>query len=1143
MKTLLTAIVVTASLSLGYSLSRGQATYDYEVWSAAVDTLRGAVTGGKLDLGSAFVVPGSERVFVDSNLLSNEDYAINYRLGAIRLNAPVREGAVIVVQYRKAPFILNPVYSLREAEFSVPGSGDTITVFAAPTVEKARFNTGNLVFGGTKSISFTVGNNRGTSLDQSLQVSVEGQLTPTIKVKALLSDNNLPVQPEGNTEELEYLDKVYVEIEGTNARTALGDFTFENSVSTFSPLTRQLKGISGEAWINQGKIAIAGAEAKGEFRTIQFRGTTGLQGPYELLSASRNTGEVIIAGTERVYLDGRKLDRGQNRDYTIDYDQGTVTFTPRTLMTSDSEVAVDFEATQQRYDRTTLFSAAESRAIPGGFDLHFLYAREQDNKDRPKNQTFSEEELEILRNAGDDPTNAVTSGVTPTEPGRGGYFLVPADSVAGIPEYYEFADSLGDFNVSFVEVGVGSGDYELGGISNRGTRYYQFVGTGQGNYVVGKLLPLPESVSLVTARLQRERGDHLTLDAEWNISEHDRNMFSGADAADDIGDAGQFRLGVKNLPVGIGRFGLSAGLSTIDDSFKSFDKARPAYFYRDWNLENVPLLGREIIEEYAATFEGGQTTALKYTLGRIDRPGVLGVRHEGKVRLGQNADRLLTARVFDTETARREDVRIRDHATVTASLGLWHIRPSVVYARERYLQSARAKSDSGIAYQLIRVRIGDRSAKNVTAAIELENRETEEIRDTLTTWTDTRRDQTVTAELAVRGRGSVQGELQITHREELNRIFNDKRSTDLARLKGLLRSARTGIRADVDYEISQTAARTLKRSVVFVGDGNGDYNAQGDLVGKGLGGYTVVFSPTTNTVPTNRVALNFRFGWKASGRRSGLLGGLENDPAKGLWSWVKSNVSFDQTLTVSEESTFDPAWKVYLMVPSVLQRDGSTVYGSVLIRQDWRLFEAYKSLSLTVRYERRDDEDNRFEGVREQRFFGQHLVRLSRSMSSLLTLTGEVSREVTSRGGVGIDQGGGGAYLITARSALAGVGFRLPGGSSIDVDLKLTDRSDFVSSAEQILVTIRPKVTWRATRAVSVFGSYDLTRVTSSGDVEFKPVVFANDGDAHRWNVTPTIRLSRYISFVAGYNGRRETVFSGRRITDHELKVETRAFF
>jgi hypothetical protein len=219
------------------------------------------------------------------------------------------------------------------------------------------------------------------------------------------------------------------------------------------------------------------------------------------------------------------------------------------------------------------------------------------------------------------------------------------------------------------------------------------------------------------------------------------------------------------------------------------------------------------------------------------------------------------------------------------------------------------------------------------------------------------------------------------------------------------------------------------------------------------------------------------------------------------------------------------------------------VFGSVSVRQDWSLLESYKRTSLTFRYERRDDEDNRFEGIREGRFFGQHLLRLSRSVSPLLTLTGEFSRGIQRRGGEGVAEGDGSGYDVTALAALGGVGLRLPGGSSADVDLKMTDQDDAVSEASQILLTLRPKLTWRITRMISVFASYDVTRVWNQNETGARPVVFSNEGDSHRWNVTPTVRLSRYISLVAGYNGRRETLFSGRRITDHELKIETRAFF
>jgi hypothetical protein len=219
------------------------------------------------------------------------------------------------------------------------------------------------------------------------------------------------------------------------------------------------------------------------------------------------------------------------------------------------------------------------------------------------------------------------------------------------------------------------------------------------------------------------------------------------------------------------------------------------------------------------------------------------------------------------------------------------------------------------------------------------------------------------------------------------------------------------------------------------------------------------------------------------------------------------------------------------------------VYGVTNIRQDWTFLDGYSNVSLTYRFQRKDEEDNRFEGIHENRFFGRHLVRLSRSLSSALTLTAETSREIQRRGGTGIDVAAGAAYDIASHAALGGAGFRLPGGSSVDLDVKYTVRADDVLGAEQTLVTLRPKTTWRVTRMVSVFASYDLTRVWDTNIGLVSPIVFAREGDSHRWNLTPTIRLAKHISLVAAYNGRRETVYSGKRITDHELKMETRAFF
>jgi hypothetical protein len=209
----LTIVVVFVVASAACVCAAATGGYDWESWGAVSDTLRAGAAGGRLTLSSPFIVAGSERILVGGSQLSAGEYEINYQRGLVRITAPVPEGSVVIVSYTRFPFLLESVYSLREIEFA---EGDTEapprkTEPLSPGGSKPSFDSvKNLLFGGMKSVSFTVGSNRSASFDQTLRATVEGDLTPTIRVKALLSDNNLPIQPEGNTQELEYLDKVYV---------------------------------------------------------------------------------------------------------------------------------------------------------------------------------------------------------------------------------------------------------------------------------------------------------------------------------------------------------------------------------------------------------------------------------------------------------------------------------------------------------------------------------------------------------------------------------------------------------------------------------------------------------------------------------------------------------------------------------------------------------------------------------------------------------------------------------------------------------------------------------------------------------------------------------------------------------------------
>ena len=186
------------------------------------------------NITSVSIIPFSEKIELRNRILDRfTDYNFSYSTATFTLSdsLPYSIFDTLVITYQTIKIGLKKEYRRRSLVVKYDEKrGDTLQVVqteAGGFTPEDIFGPG-LQKSGTLIRGFTVGTTKDFSLNSGLRLQLSGNLTEDIEIVAALTDQNTPIQPEGNTERLEEIDNVFIQIKHQNATGTFGDYNLTN---------------------------------------------------------------------------------------------------------------------------------------------------------------------------------------------------------------------------------------------------------------------------------------------------------------------------------------------------------------------------------------------------------------------------------------------------------------------------------------------------------------------------------------------------------------------------------------------------------------------------------------------------------------------------------------------------------------------------------------------------------------------------------------------------------------------------------------------------------------------------------------------------------------------------------------------------
>ncbi len=513
--------------------------------------------------------------------ISSDNYKVDFNKAIIIINS--KTYPEIIVEYFRFPDFITKIYTPFDEKLILENSNNNGQLYSLTTNKKA---SEIKLFEGLQTKGFitrgiTSGNNQNAVTNSALDLEIFGKLSKEVTLKAHIFDTNIPIQQNGYSQNITDFDRIFIEMFTDNWNVKAGDISLQNKESYFLPFNKQIAGLQVKASINKNlQIEASGAVVRGKFNRFNITSIEGNQGPYKIYGANNESAIIIIENSEQVYINGIQIKRGENEDYSIDYNLGEISFNTTFPITNDMRIWIDFQYSDRNYTRFITYEKASYKNEK--FSLSGYFYSENDAKNQPLQQDLTVDQKQILANAGNNSDLMVAESAFLDTFNENK--ILYKKVIVGNTEIFEYSTNEVDelYTVTFSNVGANNGDYILDRTIAIGN-IFVYAGENLGSYKpIINLIP-PNKYQTFVLKSDYNLSKKTQFNSEIALSNNDANLFSTID--DNQNTAIATKIGWQQILIDK-KWQLTSNINYefVEKNFNTEQGWEPIEFNRDWNI-------------------------------------------------------------------------------------------------------------------------------------------------------------------------------------------------------------------------------------------------------------------------------------------------------------------------------------------------------------------------------------------------------------------------------------------------------------------------------------------------------------------------------------------------------------------------------